>query len=157
MTRIRFKGSPRSQTLKKRVQACGISAPRRSSPRNGANVGRWIGLSTDTAPSWPNLRAILLAWNEDGLPCGNQRVGVGEVSRLPLVLGGVVIAARIIMHGAGMIAMCSAVGAGEVFDPIGEVGVGVAQPCGVAGVAEAAGGREFDLHQPNAAAVADQM
>src|SRR5436305_818175 len=99
--------------------------------------------SSERMPSRLITGSDVSASNQDGFPCGNQRVGVGEVSRLPLVLGGVVIAARIIMHGAGMIAMCSAVGAGEVFDPIGEVGVGVAQPCGVAGVAEAAGGREF--------------
>ena len=46
MTRIRFKGSPRSLALLNRMGACGLSAPRRSSPRNGANVGRWGGVST---------------------------------------------------------------------------------------------------------------
>ena len=42
-------------------------------------------------------------------------------------------------------------------DPIGEGGVGIAQAGGVAGVAEAAGGRELDLHQSDAAAASDQM
>src|SRR3984893_8515531 len=79
------------------------------------------------------------------LPCGNLRSGVVDISRLPRALGDAVIAARIIMHRAGLIAMCSAVGAGEIFDPIGEVGVGVAEACGIAGVAEAAGGRELEL------------
>src|SRR6266478_1888759 len=87
----------------------------------------------------------------------NQCVGVDRASCLPLALGGVVIAARIIMHGARMIAVCSAVGAGEIFDPINEVGVGVAQAGGIARVAEAAGGRKLDLHQSDAAAASDQM
>ena len=30
----------------KPARVCGISAPRRSSPRNGSNVGRWAGVST---------------------------------------------------------------------------------------------------------------
>ena len=46
MTRIRFKGSPRSLALREQDGACGLSAPRRSSPRNRANVGRWRGVST---------------------------------------------------------------------------------------------------------------
>src|SRR3984893_355058 len=87
----------------------------------------------------------------------NQRVGVDWASRVPLALGGVVIAARIIMHGARMITVCSAVGAGEIFDPLGEVGVRIAAAGSVAGVAEAARGRKLDLHQPDAAAASDQL
>ncbi len=45
MTRIRFKGSPRS-LAKRWPKACGISAPHRSSPRNRSNVGRCGGVST---------------------------------------------------------------------------------------------------------------
>src|ERR1700754_3875276 len=45
MTRIRFKGSPRSRICEQ-TGACGISAPHRSSPRNRANVGRCGGVST---------------------------------------------------------------------------------------------------------------
>src|SRR3984893_2867493 len=107
------------------------------------------GLAPASAPSRSAGRRLLSGWN--------QRVGVDWASRVPLALGGVVIAARIIMHGARMIAVCSAVGAGEIFDPIGEVGVRIAAAGSVAGVAEAARGRKLDLHQPDAAAASDQM
>ena len=60
------------------------------------------------------------------------------------------------MHGTLVVAVRGAIGAGEIFDPIGEVGVGIAQALGVAAVAEAAGGRELDLHQPDGAAAPDQ-
>ena len=46
----------------------------------------------------------------------------------PLTLGGVIIAARIIMDGPGVIAVCGAVGAGEIFHRIGEIGVGSRKP-----------------------------
>src|ERR1700688_545241 len=67
------------------------------------------------------------------------------VPGVPLPLGGVIIAAGVIGHGAAVVAICSAVGAGQIFDRIGQVGIGVAQPFGGAGVAEAARGRELDL------------
>src|SRR5689334_20824637 len=75
----------------------------------------------------------------------------------PLALCGVVIAARIIMHGASMVPVRGPIGAGEVLDPVGEIGLRIAQAGGVAGVAEAAGGRELDLHQPDTAAASDQL
>ncbi len=50
MTRIRFKGSPRSRTgpavLPPDPRGSGISAPHRSPPRNGLNVGRSARVST---------------------------------------------------------------------------------------------------------------
>src|SRR5258708_1127229 len=82
------------------------------------------------------------------------RVPLGAVA---LVLGGFVIAARIIMHGAVVVAIGGAIGAGQILPAIGEIGVGVAQALGVAAVAEGAGGRELDLHQPDAAAAPDQV
>src|SRR5882757_5064530 len=62
MTRIRFKGSPRSLLLRtasllQSNRACGLSAPHRSSPRNSANVGRWRGVSTDSPSSCPGKSA----------------------------------------------------------------------------------------------------
>ncbi len=61
------------------------------------------------------------------------------------------------MHGAVVVAFGGAPGAGEVFDAIGQVGFGIAQAFGVAGVADAARGRELDLHQPDGAAAPDQV
>ncbi len=61
------------------------------------------------------------------------------------------------MHGAVVVAFGGAPGAGEVFDAIGQVGFGIAQAFGVAGVADAARGRELDLHQPDGAAAPDQI
>src|ERR1700751_3813111 len=49
----------------------------------------------------------------------------------------VVIAAGVIGHGAMMIAVCGAVGAGEISHRIGEIGVGIAQPFRRSGVAKA--------------------
>src|ERR1700737_2900737 len=107
------------------------------------------GLAPGSTPSCLAGRRPLSGWN--------QRVGVDRASRVPPAPGGVVIAARIIMHGARRITVCSAVSAGEIFDPIGEVGVRIAQAGGIAGVAEAARGRKLDLHQPDAAAASDQL
>ncbi len=56
-----------------------------------------------------------------------------------------------------MIAVRRAVGAGEVANAVGEVGLGIAQAFGGAGVAEPARGRELDLHQADGAAAADQV
>src|SRR5579863_9912376 len=64
----------------------------------------------------------------------------------------VVVSARVIMDGAGVIAVGGAVGAGEVFYRVSQISVGVAQSLGRAGVAEAARGRKLDLHQPDGAA-----
>ena len=44
----------------------------------------------------------------------------------PLALCGVIIAAGIIMHRSGVIAVGGAIGAGEIFYPIGEIGFGIA-------------------------------
>ena len=80
-----------------------------------------------------------------------------ELARsLVLPPGGFVVAARIIMHGAGMIAARGPIGSGEISDAVGEVGVGIAQSLGIAAVAEASRGRELDLHQPDGAAASDQ-
>src|SRR5664279_2223891 len=47
--------------------------------------------------------------------------------------------------------------AGEIFDAITEIGIGIAQSRSVAGIAEAAGGRELDLHQPDRAAAPHEI
>src|ERR1051325_9037913 len=52
----------------------------------------------------------------------------------------VVIPAREITHGSIEIAIGGAIGAGEVFDAVAEVGRGVAQALGGTGVADPAGG-----------------
>src|SRR4051812_27592373 len=70
--------------------------------------------------------------------------------------GGLIIAGRIIMHGPGIIAAGSAIGAGEISDAIGKIGIGIAQSLGIAGVAEAPRGGELDLHQADGAAASDQ-
>ena len=56
-----------------------------------------------------------------------------------------------------MIAIGGAIGAGEIFHRLGQIGVGIAQFLGGAGVAEAARGAELDLHQANGAAASDQI
>src|ERR1700730_18831287 len=84
-----------------------------------------------------------------------RRLGMPDM-RETLPLGGLVISAGVIMHGAVVVAVGSAVGAGEIFHRISEIGVGIAQSLGGAGVAEAAGGGELDLHQPDGAAASDQ-
>ena len=61
------------------------------------------------------------------------------------------------MHGAVVVAIGGAPGAGEIFHAVNQVGIGIAQPFGVAGVAEAARGRELDLHQADGAAASDQF
>src|ERR1700675_1643045 len=75
---------------------------------------------------------------------------------VPLALGGVVIAAGVIGYGAVVVAVRSAVGAGEIFDGVGEIGVGIAQAFGRAGVTKVARGRELDLHEADGAASSDQ-
>ena len=55
-----------------------------------------------------------------------------------------------------MVAVCGAVCAGEIFHRVSKVGVGIAQSGGIAGVAEAACGRELDLHQADGAAAPDE-
>ena len=55
------------------------------------------------------------------------------------------------------VAIGGAIGAGEVLHGVGEVGVGIAQAGGIAGVADPARGRELDLHQPDGAAAADEV
>ena len=190
MTRIRFKGSPRSQALL--AQACGISAPHRSTPRNRSNVGSWAGVSTrlcgnctavvprtqrsaqrcaaEPGPKAAALRVPVLRSSAWRCTASGTRSAIGRLSasrrRLrpalatifggaplastgaaapgpfePLALCSVVIAARIITHGSAVIAVGGAIGAGEIFDAPGEIGVGIAQARGVAGVAEAACGR----------------
>src|SRR5450755_2579124 len=57
--------------------------------------------------------------------------------RVSLALGGFVIAARIIMHGAVVIAVCGAIGAGEIFDAVGQIGIGIAQALRIAGITKA--------------------
>jgi hypothetical protein len=61
------------------------------------------------------------------------------------------------MHGTVVVAAGGMVGAGKVFYAIGKVGVGIAQAFGIAGVAQGFRGRELDLHQPDGAAMADQI
>src|SRR6266700_3113611 len=53
-----------------------------------------------------------------------------------LAFGDVVIAAGVIGHGAVVVAVCGTVGAGEILHRISEIGVGVAQAFGGAGVAK---------------------
>src|SRR5271169_156236 len=153
MTRIRFKGSPRSfgfspsagiKALKDAVSPLLVGAPLGTV----TNVDRCAGLST-----LPGVR------NRGRRLCRSLDSGVGGASRCamtrrnklqrrlriagifehpaarivePLALCCFVIAGRIIMHGAGMVAMGGAVGAGEISNRIGEVGVGIAQARSVA-------------------------
>ena len=71
--------------------------------------------------------------------CGIRR----EALRLrPVVVAALVVADRLFVVAAGR-----AVGAGEIADRIGHVGVGIEQAAGVAAVAHGAGGAEPDLHQ----------
>src|SRR4051794_36396310 len=90
------------------------------------------------------------------------RVGAGQLfqpgrggTRARLPFGGVIIAAGVITYGAVMVAVRGAPGAGEILDRPTEIGFGVAQAFGRAGVAKAARGAELDLHQPDIA-VADE-
>src|ERR1700761_6441910 len=74
-------------------QACGLSAPRRSSPRNGSNVDRWSRVST-------RLHA--------GVICSLRGRGVGGI-------GGVVFR-RAIVAGAGLLAiLLGRFGGGDLF------------------------------------------
>src|SRR5262245_28958897 len=68
---------------------------------------------------------------------GAADTAVAEVRRA-LTFGGLVIAARKIMDGAVVVAVRGAIGAGEIFDPISEIGVGIAQALRIASVAERA-------------------
>src|SRR3954469_14350775 len=58
--------------------------------------------------------------------------GIGEA----LALGDVVIAFGEVLHGAVVVAIRGAIGAGEIFHAIGEIGVGIVQALRVAAVAE---------------------
>src|ERR1700736_5370777 len=58
-----------------------------------------------------------------------RRLGMPDM-RETLPLGGLVISAGVIMHGAVVVAVGSAVGAGEIFHRISEIGVGIAQSLG---------------------------
>src|SRR5882672_4952432 len=68
---------------------------------------------------------------------GEHRFGMADML-VALAFGGVVIAAGVIGHGAVIVAVCSAVGAGEILHRVSEIGVGITQAFGRAGVAEAA-------------------
>src|SRR3981189_2667408 len=75
---------------------------------------------------------------------------------VPLALYGVIIAARIIMHGAVVVATGGVIGAGKILYAVDEIGLGIPQAFSSARVAKARRGRELDLHQPDGAAAADQ-
>src|SRR5437764_11097430 len=127
--------------------------------RGGVNARR-PGLHRGLA--YGNLPRVGLGWAFLGMPwpCGhNRRENIPGVfgslescwlecrALQSLLLGGIVISAGVIMHRAVVVAVSSPVGAGEIFHTISEIGVGIAQPFGSAGVAKPAHGRELDLHQ----------
>src|SRR6185312_4453761 len=108
MTRIRFKGSPRSLACSQ-ATACGLSAPRRSSPRNGVNVGRWRGLSTRPARICTGAIGNLLCVGVDRVVSrAADRGGRQQRKRMamlqPLPLGRLIVAGGIIVDGAVVVA-----------------------------------------------------
>jgi hypothetical protein len=67
-----------------------------------------------------------------------RRAGFGFLQMFePLVLGGEVITGGVIVHGAVVVAIGGAKGAGEVFDAVQQIGGGIAQAFGGAGVTKA--------------------
>src|SRR5437899_3052666 len=69
--------------------------------------------------------------------CCRRRAGEHRFGRHDTLearaFGGGIIPAGIIGHGALVVAVCGAVGAGEIFHRISKVGVGIAQSGGIAG------------------------
>src|ERR1700760_3449623 len=61
---------------------------------------------------------------------------IKRLLRMPLSLGGFVVSGSIIMYGAGLIAVGGAIGARQIFDPIGQIGGGIAQALRIARIAE---------------------
>ena len=71
----------------------------------------------------------------------------GDLGGDALALGGVVIAAVVVLVGLTDIALGGAVGAREIGHAVAQVGCRIVQSRGIARVAEAARGRVLDLHQ----------
>src|ERR1700747_3456994 len=144
MTRIRFNGSPRSfrrspdvgiGAFKEAVSQLLIGAPLGTV----TNVDRCDGLST-----LPDINELerRLGVGVDGasratMPRRSRLQGRLRIAETvehaatrvsqPLPLCYIVIAGRIIMHGPRVVAIGGAVGPGEVFHSVGQVGVGIAQ------------------------------
>src|SRR5258707_11904280 len=99
----------------------------------GVNAG-FAGLHRlarrEPATRWPSQRLFRRR-------AGEHRFGMSDML-VALAFGGVVIAAGVIGHGAVVIAVCSAVGAGEMFHRVSEIGVGITQAFGRTGGAESA-------------------
>src|ERR1700745_3063404 len=116
--------------------------------RRGVNARYGVFYAPDAVP--PSLREAA------ALLTRGLRFGMPDMPGT-LPFRDVVIAAGVIGHGAMMIAVCGAVGAGEISHRIGEIGVGIAQPFRRSGVAKAAGSGELDLHQADRAAAPDEV
>jgi hypothetical protein len=71
------------------------------------------------------------------------------------MLNGVVLAGRIIVHGAIGIAVSCAVSAGKIFRRIGDIRVGIEQAGGAAAIAHSARSAKPNLHQTIIAGVDD--
>src|SRR6266436_1116636 len=93
--------------------------PRHSRPKDGVASARLCPL---------------LGWNLQSVgvdrafpPCIREHRLEMSSAFVPLALCGIIIAARIIMHGAVVVATGGVIGAGKILDAVDEIGLGIAQ------------------------------